>query len=74
MLKDSSEKFKVLAEKRVNRALKDIQLIGNLANTNNYKYSAEDAQKIHNALKQALDSMKSRFETSLQSKDENFKL
>ena len=68
-----SEKFKILAEKRVNRALKNIQLIGNLANTNNYKYSTEDVHKIHSVLKKSLDSMKSKFDASVQSKNESFK-
>lgn len=68
-----SEKFKTLAEKRVNRALKEIQLIGNLANTNNYKYTPEDVQKIHSALKKSIDTMKSKFDSYIQSKNEEFK-
>ena len=50
-------KFVELAESRVNRALKDIKLIGNLSNKSNYSYTDEDAAKIHRALKKALEDM-----------------
>jgi hypothetical protein len=59
----SREKFVELAQKRVNRALKDIQLIGNLSNRSNYTYTDEDAQKIYKALKEAVDEMKAKFES-----------
>ena len=35
---DKERKFKELAEKRVNRALDSIRLIGNLSNRQNYSY------------------------------------
>ena len=44
------EKFKELAEKRVIRAVKDLRLIGNLANKNNYVFEPADADKIIAAL------------------------
>jgi hypothetical protein len=56
------KKFVELAEKRVNRALKDIQLIGNLSNRSNYFYTDEDALKIYKALRKAVDDMKSKFD------------
>ena len=36
------EKFEELAEKRVSDTLKKLQLIGNLANKNNYDYTGCD--------------------------------
>ena len=36
-----AEKFKALAEKRVNNAIKQLQLIGNLSNTSSYEYTDE---------------------------------
>ena len=45
MRADDHKKFKELAEKRVNRAIKDLQLIGNLANKSNYSYTEADAKK-----------------------------
>jgi hypothetical protein len=67
-------KFVELAEKRVNRALKDIQLIGNLSNRSNYAYTDEDTQKIHRALKKAIDEMKTRFESTGTAAKDDFKL
>lgn len=55
-------RFKVLAEKRTNKVIKDIKLIGNLSNKSNYSYTQADANKIYNAIKKALDTMKSRFD------------
>ncbi len=68
------EKFKELAEKRVNRAIKDIKLIGNLSNRSNYTYTEQDAKKIYTALKKALDEMKVRFDSKGASEVESFKL
>jgi hypothetical protein len=56
------QKFVELAEKRVNRALKDIKLIGNLSNRSNYTYTNEDAKKIFKALQNALTELKARFD------------
>lgn len=55
------EKFVELAEKRVNRAIKDIRLISNLANKNNYMYTEQDVAKIISVLEQELKSLKTRF-------------
>jgi hypothetical protein len=68
------KKFVDLAEKRVSRTLKDIQLIGNLSNKSNYSYTDQDVKKIHSALKKALDEMKSRFDAKGDSAQESFKL
>lgn len=68
------EKFVRLAEARVTRALKDINLIGNLSNRSNYVYTDEDAKKIVSALKKAVDETKARFEAKGESDTESFKL
>lgn len=68
------KKFIELAEKRVNKAIKDIKLIGNLSNKSNYSYTDQDVKKIHSALKGALDEMKRRFDSKGASDDESFKL
>ena len=57
---DRREKFVELAEKRVNRAIKDLRLVGNLANRSNYSYTDQDITKIYRALRAALDEMKGR--------------
>lgn len=66
------DKFKELAEKRVNNALKNIQLIGNLSNTNNYDYNEEEVSKIFKTLKEELQTAEARFKIS--GKKSKFKL
>ena len=55
------EKFRILTEKRVTRAIKDIRLIGNLANKNNYSYSEKDGTKICAALETELKLLRMKF-------------
>jgi hypothetical protein len=58
---DKRERFVALAEKRVMRAIKDLRLVGNLANRNNYSYSDQDVQKILAVLDQEMKLLKNRF-------------
>ena len=58
------QKFVQLAEARVNKTLKDIQLIGNLSNRSNYDYTDEDVETIFKALSQEIAACKKRFELS----------
>lgn len=73
-MRDKRKKFVDLAEARVNRAIKDIRLIGNLANRNSYEYSEDDARKIVRALQKELDAAKSRFFGESGGKDSEFRL
>lgn len=68
------DKFIELAESRVERTLKDIQLIGNLSNKSAYEYSEADVKKIFSALQQAINISKSRFSTELEVQNGEFKL
>jgi hypothetical protein len=61
---DDRQKFVQLATSRVSRALKDIQLIGNLANRSNYDYTDEDVGKIFKALNEEIAACKKRFDMS----------
>tara|TARA_R110002096_G_scaffold377463_1_gene571309 strand:- start:476 stop:706 length:231 start_codon:yes stop_codon:yes gene_type:complete len=72
--KKDREKFVELAEKRVQRAIKDIKLIGNLSNRSNYSYTDQDSKKIYSALKKALDEMKARFDSKGNSESDAFRL
>jgi hypothetical protein len=72
--RDRSSKFVELANKRVNRAIKDIQLVGNLANRTNYEYSEEQAKKILKALQQEIDVLKQAFQTAGESQKSEFRL
>lgn len=65
MARDSDRnKFVKLAEARVNKTLKDIQLIGNLSNRSNYDYTEADVEMIFKALSQEISACKKRFEMS----------
>lgn len=75
MDRDKSAKFVELANKRVNKALKDIRLISNLANRQNYEYTEDQAKKIVKALQQEVDLLKQSFLTVEDSNSNNaFKL
>jgi hypothetical protein len=73
-MKGKRERFVALAEKRVPRAIHELRLIGNLANTHNYTYSPEDAQRIVGALEQELKLLKSRFAAGVLKGQPTFKL
>ncbi len=70
----SSEKFKELAEKRVNNAIKNINLIGNLANPNSYKYNDEQVNKIFGVLKKELETAQMKFKARPQDVNKLFTL
>ncbi len=63
-----SQKFKELAEKRVNKVLNGIRLIENLSNRNNYEYTKEEADKMIREIETGVRNMKARFQGSGASK------
>ena len=60
---DKHDKFVRLVEPRVARAIKAIELIGNLSSRSSYTYSDEEAGQVFEALETALATCKSRFVT-----------
>jgi hypothetical protein len=62
MRHNDREKFARLATKRVSKALKAIQLIGNLSNKSNYDYTPQDVQKIFKALQDEVNLSRRKFE------------
>ena len=72
--RDKAEKFIELANKRVNRALKDVQLVGNLANKQNYEFTDEQAKKIVKALQQEVELVRQSFLTATDASKGEFKL
>lgn len=62
------EKFTRLAEARTNNALKQISLIGNLANTSNYEYDTHDVDKILKTLRSAVNELEVTFKGDSKSK------
>jgi hypothetical protein len=68
------EKFIELAEKRVNKAILNMKLVGNLSNKNNYEYTPGDVKKITQALEEAVADVKRRFRTPSGNNASTFKL
>lgn len=64
MANSNRERFVILAEKRVSRTMKDLRLIGNLANKSNYSYTDDDVKKILGALEAEIKNLRKRFESS----------
>ncbi len=60
-IRDPRARFIDLANRRVNRAIKDLRLVGNLSNRRVYKYDDADAKKIIRALQAEVDVLKARF-------------
>ncbi len=73
-MRDKRQKFVSLAEARVNKTLKDIQLIGNLSNRSAYEFTDEDVRKIFVALQKELETAKGRFAKERESSIGEFKL
>jgi hypothetical protein len=72
--RDKRAKFIELANKRVNRAIKDLELVGNLANKRNYEYDGEQARKIVKALQHELDLVKQSFQSGSSGTQTTFEL
>lgn len=54
--------FKRLAEARGNRVLKDLRLVGNLSNRNNYEYTDKEVNILFSAIEQELRAVKASFQ------------
>lgn len=54
-------KFRELAEKRTNKALEAVRLIGNLSNRQTYVYEESEVRKIVKALRDAVSEVEARF-------------
>ena len=72
--RDKSQKFIELANKRVNKALKELKLVGNLANRKNYDYTDEQGKKIVKALQREVDSVRKVFLNSENDSQDEFRL
>lgn len=67
-------KFVELAEARVNKTLKDLQLIGNLSNRSAYEFEEADVRKMFSTIQKALDAAKGRFSKGVDGGNGEFKL
>jgi hypothetical protein len=71
---DKEETFKRLANARVNKALNDLRLVGNLSNRSNYDYTSDEVEAIISALKAGVADCKKRFDLALTAGERGFKL
>lgn len=67
-------RFRGLAEKRTNKAIEAILRIGNLSNRQVYEYDEAEVRKITRALKDAINTIEIRFESSKSRAGGGFKL
>jgi hypothetical protein len=65
MQEDKQAKFRRLAKQRGERILKDMRLLGNLSNTNNYSYTEDEVKKIFATLDDELKYARSRFHKNI---------
>lgn len=56
-----NERFRRLAESRGNRLIREIALLGNLANRKNYSYSEEEVARLFEPILQELEEVRALF-------------
>lgn len=59
-------RFYRIAERRTNRILEDLRLLGNTSNKTLYKYTDEELNKIFKAIDEKLLEIKGKFKTTKQ--------
>ena len=55
------ERFEKVAVARVNKIIKDLKLLGNCSNKNNYEYTDKDIKKIFSAIDLEVKRMKAKY-------------
>ena len=73
MSESKEDKFKRLAEKRVNTALDKMRLVGNLASPQ-YAFGPDQIESIMTALRSAVTEIEEKFQKPLQKKLKKFEL
>lgn len=73
-MRDKRAKFVELANKRVNKAIAQLRLVGNLSNKSAYEYTDDDARKIVKALQKEVESLKAKFSDDAGSDGNDFQL
>lgn len=66
-------KFRELAERRTNKALEAIRLIGNLSNRQTYAYDESEVKKVIRALRTAVTDIEARFDRTTERSGGEFK-
>ena len=71
-MQEKRERFVRIAEKRTNKILEQIRLLGNCSNKHNYSYDDDDVRKIFSVIESELKEAKMKYAS--QSNKEKFKL
>ena len=71
--KNNSEHFIELANKRVPKALKALELVGNLGNKSNYTYSKSQSDQIKKVLREKMNEVFKKFDSN-SNEEKRFKL
>jgi len=58
------QRFKRMANRRVNKVLNQLRVLGNLANKSYYEYNEEDVSKMFRAIDAQLKAIKGKFHIS----------
>jgi hypothetical protein len=62
-IETKNERFRRLAESRGNRLIREISLLGNLANLKNYSYSEEEVERLFKPILYELSEVRALFDT-----------
>lgn len=73
-MKSKRERFVSIASARTTRILNDMRLLSNCANTRNYDYTKEDAEKILRAIDEGVRELKIAFHSKKKKSHIEFKL
>ena len=73
-MKEKKIKFTDLANSRVNKAIRLLRLISNLANKSHYSYTQDEADKIVSALNNEVKNFKEKFNSKNSRDTKEFKL
>jgi hypothetical protein len=71
---EKRERFRALAESRTNKAIDAILRIGNLSNRQVYEFEEAEVRKVIRALRDAVSSVETRFESPKGRSNSGFKL
>jgi len=69
---EKATRFKRVAEKRTNKIIDQIRLLGNCANKSNYEYTDKEVDRIFSAIESELEITKSQYRSRKDSR--KFKL